>query len=176
MGIWGALAAKECATGELTAIPPMACKLVTNQEIETKVVNAVCTHESKVPASDCEMVLTKMWDAFSKKECPAVQAVGLPPIKPMICKLVESATIEQKVVDMMCTKQKMIPATECEEGLSKVWDMIAARECAKTDLAELPPFVHNAIYKVVKSSELEAGAIDKLCAKQSRIPAAECKM
>jgi len=55
-------------------LPDILCKLVTNEALEKKAVNAICTAQKKVPAAECEAVLTKVWDEISKKECSSIDA------------------------------------------------------------------------------------------------------
>merc|ERR1712007_266509 len=102
------------------------CKLVENEIVEKKVVDEVCSKQSKVSAAECETLLSKVWEAIEKKECNSNEAGS--PIKPMVCKLVESKAIEQKAVDALCSKQKKVPAAECEMALAKLWEALAKKE------------------------------------------------
>merc|ERR1711974_95256 len=115
--IWGFLAQKECSSSTVTSLPPALCKLVGNKALETKAIDAVCTKQSKVPAAECEAVLTKVWDTVAKAECASNTVAALPP---MVCQLVENASLEKKAVDFVCSKQKEVPSTECEAALTKI--------------------------------------------------------
>eukprot|EP00928_Gymnodinium_smaydae_P086400 TRINITY_DN7048_c0_g2_i1.p1 TRINITY_DN7048_c0_g2~~TRINITY_DN7048_c0_g2_i1.p1 ORF type:complete len:461 (+),score=85.16 TRINITY_DN7048_c0_g2_i1:931-2313(+) len=89
----------------------------------------------------------------------------------MLCDLVKNKDAEKNVVDMVCSKQTRVPVAECEEALTKVWDVFAAKECASTAVESLPP----AACGFMKNTEVETKVVDVLCSKQSRVPAAECQ-
>jgi len=170
--IWSALAKKECPDGNSQdgeAIPPRVCKFVQNEEIEKVAVSVICSKQHKVPAEECEMVLTKAWDALSKKECANMVTAEVVP--PMICKLVENQMLEKKVLDEICSKEHKMPTTECEAALTKLWDVISQKECPKVELTAIPPMV----CKLAKLPELEKTAVDVICSKQHKVPAAECE-
>jgi len=108
------------------AVPPTICKLVENQMLEKKVIDEICSKEHKMPTSECEAALTKLWDVITHKECPKVVLTAIPP---MVCKLVKLPELEKKAVDAICSKQHILPAAECEEGLTKAWDALVKKEC-----------------------------------------------
>merc|ERR1719487_2784575 len=137
----------------------MMCKLVENEEVEKKMVDAVCSKQKMVPAAECETVMTKVWNFLAKKECPNEMLASIPP---MVCKLVENEDIEKKVVDAACSKQKKVPAAECETVISKVWEFLAKRECTNETLTAIPPMM----CKLVENEEIEKKVVDAACSKQ----------
>jgi len=144
------------------------CKLVDNKVLETKAIDTVCTKQSEVPAAECEAMLTKVWDTVAKAECASSTVAALPP---MVCQLVENASLEKKAVDFVCSQQKEVPATECEAALTKIWGFLAQKECSSSTVASLPP----TMCKLVDNKVLETRAIDAVCTKQSKVPSAECE-
>jgi len=106
------------------AVPPMICRLVENQILEKKVIDEICSKEHKMPTTECEAALPKLWDVITHMECPKD---GKKPN--LVCELVKLPELEKKAVDAICSKQHIVPAAECEEGLTKVWDALVKREC-----------------------------------------------
>merc|ERR1719163_315044 len=117
---------KECSDKDLTALSPMFCKLAKNSAVEKEAVDEICSNQQKVPAADCEVGLSKLWQMLANKECPNKDLTALPP---MFCKLIESEAIEKNAVDGICSEQQKVPAAECEAGLSMAWEMLAKKEC-----------------------------------------------
>jgi len=108
------------------AVPPMICKLVENQIFEKKFIDEICSKEHKMPTTECEAALTKLWDVITHKECPKDVLTAIPL---MVCKLVKLPELEKKAVDAICSKQHTVPAAECEEGLTKAWDALVKTKC-----------------------------------------------
>jgi len=166
------LAAKECSkkTLKTTSLPDMVCKLAKNEEVEKMTISTVCTKQSKLPQDACEKGLTLIWNALAKRECPDGSVTALPPV---VCKVVENSALEEQVVHSVCTKQTKIPASVCEQGLSKFWELLAAKECSKKTLktTSLPDMV----CKLAKNEEVEKMTISTVCTKQSKLPQDACE-
>lgn len=92
-------------------------------------------------------------------------------LPPMICKLVENQMLEKTAIDELCSKQHKVSATECEAALTKLWDVVAQKECPKDELTAIPALV----CKLVKLPELEKKAVDGICTKQHKVPTASCE-
>merc|ERR1712167_255273 len=69
-------------------------------------------------------------------------------------------------------KQSKVPADECEAGLSKIWEMVAAKECPNAKaVAALPEVACD----ILKDQDKEKAAVAAICEKQSKVPADECE-
>merc|ERR1719171_3253540 len=89
----------------------------------------------------------------------------------MLCAIVNNPDVEKRLVHAVCAKQDKVPEAECEGGLDKVWETIAKKECSKSEIPSIPAMV----CKLAENQELEKKAIDALCSKQQKVPAAECE-
>merc|ERR1711988_1219972 len=125
---WDMLVQKECS--KMEALPPMVCNLVTNKDLEKKAVDGICSKQTMVPAAECEAGLAKLWDLLAQKECSKIE-IASSAIPPVVCKLAENQDLEKKAIGALCTRQQKVPASECEAVLTKFWDMLAQKECAK---------------------------------------------
>merc|ERR1719355_539163 len=99
------------------ALPGRICQVIQNKELEQKAVTGVCSMQSKIPAEECEVLLSKVWDELDEKECS-----GLTALPASVCQVVQNKELEQKAVTGVCSMQSKIPAEECEVFMSKVWD------------------------------------------------------
>merc|ERR1719331_2161660 len=95
----------------------------------------ICQKQSKVPQDECEAGLSKIWEMVAEKECPKAVAA----LPDFACDILKDQDKEKAAVEMICQKQSKVPQDECEAGLSKVWEMVAEKECPKA-LAALPDF------------------------------------
>merc|ERR1711976_998377 len=154
--VWNFVAKMECSSSKLEALPPQVCSLVGNAGIEKQAVDFVCSKQSEVPAAECEMALTKVWDFVAKMECSSGKLGALPP---QVCSIVGNAAIEKKALDFVCSKQTEVPAAECEMGLTKVWNFVAKMECSSGKLEALPPQVCS----IVGNAAIEKKALDFVC-------------
>ena len=91
-------------------------------------VALICEKQSKVPADECEAGLSKIWELVRDKECAAKAVAALPEVA---CDILKDQDKEKAAVEMLCEKQSKVPKDECEAGLSKIWEMIAEKECPK---------------------------------------------
>merc|ERR1719171_200091 len=126
----------------------------------------ICEKESKVPKDECEAGLSKIWEMVAEKECPKAVA-ALPEVA---CDILKDQDKEQAAVEMICEKQSKVPKDECEAGLSKVWEMVAEKECAKAFYA-LPEVACD----ILKDQDKEKAAVEMICEKQSKVPEDECE-
>lgn len=120
------LLAAVASSGEPDAVPPIICKLVENQVLEQKAVDEICSKEHKIPTTECEAALTKLWDVITQKECPKVELISIPP---GVCSIVKNPIVEKVLVGAICAKQHKVPATECEAALVVAWKAFAKKEC-----------------------------------------------
>merc|ERR1719454_2407322 len=88
----------------------------------------ICEKQSKVPKDECEAGLSKIWEMVAEKECPSAVS-ALPEVA---CDILKDQDKEKVAVEMICEKQSKVPKDECEAGLSKIWEMVAEKECPKT--------------------------------------------
>merc|ERR1711971_437463 len=114
---------------KLASIPPAVCKLL--EPLESKIVDSVCS------SAECKQMLSMVWGFLEKTECKSSQEA----LPPMVCEVVENQALEKKVVGAVCSKQSEVPAAECEQMLTKIWDMVAKKECSAIKLASIPPAV-----------------------------------
>merc|ERR1719472_1012 len=85
----------------------------------------ICEKQSKVPKDECEAGLSKIWEMVAEKECSKAFS-ALPEVA---CDILKDQ--EKVAVEMICEKQSTVPKDECEAGLSKIWEMVAEKECPK---------------------------------------------
>merc|ERR1719428_755922 len=71
---------------------------------------------------------------------------------------------------MICEKQSTVPKEECEAGLSKIWEMVAEKECPST-VSALPEVACD----ILKDQGKEKVAVEMICEKQSKVPKEECE-
>merc|ERR1719379_1488221 len=90
----------------------------------------ICEKQSKVPKDECEAGLSKIWEMVAEKECSKAFA-ALPEVA---CEILKDQDKEKVAVEMICEKQSKVPKDECEAGLSKIWEMVAEKECPKAFL------------------------------------------
>merc|ERR1711907_768843 len=109
------------------ALPEVACDILKDQDKEKTAVELICEKESKVPKDECEAGLSKIWDMVVEKECPTAFS-ALPDVA---CDILKDQDKEKAAVKMICEKQSKVPKDECEAGLSKIWEMVAEKECPK---------------------------------------------
>merc|ERR1719181_1029391 len=67
--VWEAVAEKECPK-TVSALPEVACDILKDQDKEKAAVQMICEKQQKVPADECEAVLSKIWEDVAAKECP----------------------------------------------------------------------------------------------------------
>merc|ERR1712100_943697 len=122
--IWETVAEKECPKA-FSALPEVACDILKDQDKEKAAVEMICEKQSKVPADECEAGLSKIWEMVAEKECPK-KFSALPEVA---CEILKDQDKEKAAVEMICEKQSKVPKDECEAGLSKIWELIAEKEC-----------------------------------------------
>merc|ERR1711971_859599 len=98
-----------------------------NEALEKKLLDMICSKQKEVPAAECEMVTEKIWEEAAKKECPSED--GLAALPPAFCNVMKNEALEKKLLDMICSKQKEVPAAECEMVTEKIWEEAAKKEC-----------------------------------------------
>merc|ERR1719353_1071222 len=125
----------------------------------------ICEKQSKVPKDECEAGLSKIWEMVAEKECPALSA--LPEVA---CDILKDQDKEKAAVEMICEKESKVPKDECEAGLSKIWEMVAEKECPKS-VAALPEVA----CEILKDQDKEKVAVEMICEKQSKGPKDECE-
>merc|ERR1719409_2346661 len=129
--IWETVAEKECPKA-VKALPEVACDILKDSDKEKAAVEMVCEKQSKVPKDECEAGLSKIWEMVAEKECPKAFA-ALPEVA---CEILKDQDKEKVAVEMICEKQSQVPKDECEAGLSKIWEMVAEKECPKSVAVE----------------------------------------
>jgi hypothetical protein len=113
------------AAEAFVALPDAGCQILKDKDTEKQAVEAICERQKKVPKIECVVGLHKIWDQITEKECPkAVSA--LPDVA---CDILKDQDKEKVAVEMICEKQTKVPKDECEAGLSKIWEMVAEKEC-----------------------------------------------
>merc|ERR1719182_266011 len=158
--IWEMVAEKECPA--LSALPEVACDILKDQDKEKAAVEMLCEKQSKVPKDECEAGLSKIWEAVAEKECPN----ALSALPEVACDILKDQTKEKVAVEMICEKvSDKVPKDECEAGLSKIWEMIAEKECPNT-VSGLPEVA----CAILKDKDQEKSAVEMLCEKQSKVP------
>merc|ERR1712078_982496 len=115
---------------------------------------------------ECEAGLSKIWEMVAEKECP--KAVGALP--DVACDFLKDQDKEKAAVEAICEKQSKVPKDECEAGLSKIWEMVAEKECPKAFTA-LPDVACD----ILKDQDKEKVAVEMICEKQSIVPEDECE-
>merc|ERR550514_1973687 len=126
----------------------------------------ICEKESKGPKDECEAGLSKIWEMVAEKEC--TKAISALP--DVACDILKDQDKEKAAVKAICEKQSKVPKDECEAGLSKIWEMVAEKECPKA-VSALPEVVCD----ILKDQDKEKVAVEMICAKQSKVPADECE-
>merc|ERR1712100_228922 len=87
------------------------------------------------------------------------------------CDILKDQDQEKATVAMICSKQTKVPKDECEAGLSKIWEMVAEKECPAT-LAALPEVA----CEILKDQDKEKVAVGMICEKlSSQVPQDECE-
>merc|ERR1740138_216169 len=71
---------------------------------------------------------------------------------------------------MICEKQSKVPKDECEAALSKIWELVAEKECPNAYSA-LPEVA----CEILKDQDKEKVAVEMICEKQSTVPKDECE-
>merc|ERR550537_1476121 len=126
----------------------------------------ICEKQSTVPKDECEAGLSKIWEMVAEKECPAVSALS-----EVACDILKDHDKEKVAVEMICEKQSKVPKDECEAGLSKIWEMVAEKECPST-LSALPEVA----CEILKDQDKEKVAVGMICEKlSSQVPKDECE-
>merc|ERR1719247_2332897 len=113
---------------KFSALPEAACDILKDSDKEKVAVEMICEKQSKVPADECEAGLSKIWEMVAEKECPK-EFEALPEVA---CDILKDSDKEKAAVEMVCEKQLKVPKDECAAGLSKIWELIAEKECPKT--------------------------------------------
>merc|ERR1719389_1202394 len=163
--IWEMVAEKEC-TKAFYALPDAACDILKDQDKEKAAVEMICEKQSKVPADECEAALSKIWELVAEKECPKAFA-ALPEVA---CDILKDQDKEKVAVEMICEKQTTVPKDECEAGLSKIWELVAEKECPSAYSA-LPDVACD----ILKDQDKEKTAVEMICEKLSdKVPKDEC--
>eukprot|EP00401_Gymnodinium_catenatum_P065168 CAMPEP_0117523558 /NCGR_PEP_ID=MMETSP0784-20121206/34789_1 /TAXON_ID=39447 /ORGANISM="" /LENGTH=359 /DNA_ID=CAMNT_0005319673 /DNA_START=62 /DNA_END=1141 /DNA_ORIENTATION=- len=95
------------------AITRLLCKELEDVSVEAAAVEEACSKVTAIPTPVCEELLRTAWHDLEEK-CPktsgAGASIGIPPaIKDFICKELEDATVEDAVVDKVCSKVEAIP-------------------------------------------------------------------
>merc|ERR1711937_494257 len=85
------------------------------------------------------------------------------------CDILKDSDKEKVAVEMICEKESKVPKDECAAGLSKIWEVVSEKECAKAFKA-LPEVACD----ILKDSDKEKAAVEMACEKQSKVPADEC--
>merc|ERR1719407_447386 len=116
----------------------------------------ICEKQSKVPKDECEAGLSKIWETVAEKECVKAFA-ALPEVA---CEILKDQDKEKAAVEMICEKQSKVPKDECEAGLSKIWEMVAEKECPKAfaalpEVADLP----DVACAILKDQDQEKAAV-----------------
>merc|ERR1711937_603050 len=150
---------------KFSALPEVACDILKDQDKEKVAVEMVCEKQSKVPADECEAGLSKVWEMVAEKEC-AKEFEALPEVA---CDILKDSGKEKTAVEMVCEKQSKVPKDECEAGLSKIWEMVAEKECPK-EFEALP----EAACDILKDSDQEKAAVEMVCEKQLKVPKDVC--
>merc|ERR1711937_312844 len=163
--IWEVVSEKECAKA-FKALPEVACDILKDSDKEKAAVEMACEKQSKVPADECAAGLSKIWELIAEKGCPKEKFSALPEVA---CDILKDSGKEKTAVEMVCEKQSKVPADECEAGLSKVWEMVAEKECAK-EFEALPEVACD----ILKDSDQEKAAVEMVCEKQLKVPKDEC--
>merc|ERR1719389_1442924 len=106
----------------------------------------------------------KKFSAMKEKKFSAMKEKfsALPEVA---CDILKDQDKEKAAVEMLCEKQSKVPKDECEAGLSKVWEMVAEKECAKAFYA-LPDVACD----ILKDQDKEKAAVEMICEKQSKVP------
>merc|ERR1712072_984658 len=126
--IWEMVAEKEYSKA-FSALPEVACDILKDQDKEKAAVEMICEKQSKVPKDECEAGVSKLWELVAAKECPKEKFSALPEVA---CDILKDSDKEKVAVEMVCEKQLKVPKDECAAGLSKIWELIAEKECPKT--------------------------------------------
>jgi len=130
--IWEMAAEKGCPSA-VSALPEVACDFLKDQTKEKVAVEMICEKQSKVPKDECEAGLSKIWEMVAEKECPSTLS-ALPEVA---CEILKDQDKEKVAVEMICEKvSDKVPKDECEAGLSKIWEMIAEKECPNAEPAQ----------------------------------------
>lgn len=153
----------------------LVCKELEKGTAEDDVAKVVCgkLHE-KLPFIPegfglCQAAVKKVWEGAEKKCAPMTQLPA--PIKTMIhelvCKELESGTVEQDVAKAVCgrlhDKIKLVPEQLCEAEVKKVWDG-EEKQCSPSELAQLPAPVKKIVHDMV-CKELEKGVAEEVVVK-----------
>merc|ERR1719281_1978299 len=104
---------------------------------------------------------------IAEQECPKEKFSALPEVA---CDILKDQDKEKAAVEMLCEKQSKVPKDECVAGLSKIWEMVAEKECPKAFKA-LPEVACD----ILKDSDKEKVAVEMICEKQSQVPKDECE-
>merc|ERR1711937_653737 len=119
---------EECSKAK--ALPEVACDILKDQDKEKEAVAMICSKQTKVPADECEAGLSKIWETVRDQECAAKAVAALPEVA---CDILKDQDKEKAAVALICEKQSKVPADECEAGLSKIWEMVAEKECPNAE-------------------------------------------
>jgi len=165
-----ALFATASAFEAFSALPDAVCEILEDPR-SIAAVALICQEQSKVPKEECNLALSKIWGAVLEKGCPKAQA-SIDALPDAACDILKDQDKEKEAVALICSKQTKVPADECEAGLSKVWEMVAEKECPKTLAAFLP----EAGCDILKNKSLEKRTVAAICEKQHKVPTIECKI
>merc|ERR1711953_686462 len=136
------------------------------------IVDEVCGDQRIVSVSVCEESLTKVYNFVKEKACPDTILEALPS---SVCKVATNEELEKMIVDKVCAKQNMVPASECEEGLTKAYDFLKEKACPTNTTFEALPSLPHRVCSVVKNEEVEKTIVDEVCGKQEIVSASDCE-
>jgi hypothetical protein len=103
------------------------------------------------------------------------------PVKELVCDFVKNPAMEKDVLGEVCSRQHFVPAEKCEDGLSKICDLIESTECSSGIVganrlqAGFPNDILPEICELAKNKEIEKMAVSKLCQLQHKVDASECE-
>jgi len=188
--IWRLVEGEECP-GNAPAPPvwPEVCKVAKDKDFEKTAVTKVCSLQHEVEDWECNMALTKTWDEIASKECntdrPIISArqksPAKVPVKELVCDFVKNPAIEKDVLGEVCSRQHFVPAEKCEDGLSKICDLIESTECSSGIVGAnrlqvgFPNDIWPEVCKLAKNKEMEKLAVSKLCQLQHKVDVSECE-
>ena len=114
----------ECS-GDAVVLSDQACSVITTDTgMKGHVVSTICAKQSVAPADTCEARLGKLWDDVGAKDC-SVSHASLR--REAVCPVLEDSATKEEKVKAACSLQSRVSADTCEDGLDKMWEVVAER-------------------------------------------------
>jgi len=166
------------------AITRLLCKELEDVSVEAAAVEEACSKVTAIPTPVCEELLRTAWHDLEEK-CPktsgAGASIGIPPaIKDFICKELEDATVEDAVVDKVCSKVEAIPVPICQEAVKIAWQHLEDKCSNQPSFPEpLAKIIEDLVCEALESSAEEQNLPGEVCSRMSEkfkfVPEAACE-